>query len=361
MLLPTILDFAQHLPGVFSPRARKPRSGCRAYKPLPLVSRVQKYRRQEQVGGVQAHPSDLSSCASDRSSSTDSTSTTATAELALPPPAPASRFEPQPQPGEEIDALSTAFFRVELTKMRLRAHCHRPLAPAQDLFGHPHVRRRLEQQSTRDAACFSTFGIARAIHLKAGVGAAAPGCASPAPAPPVLAAPAPCLPRTRSRSSAAVQAWRARQRAAETEQADRAAYARARKHERSPAHARWHAYKKRWVAALDPLAAPLTFTDVPWPVAHVPHSGADITPVEVHRFVLCAEALEGVPRAAVQWLRAEIARWRAERVAAQVLPRVVEDQREAVARAAEHVLDILLAALEDIVEYRGSEWARPAR
>jgi hypothetical protein len=215
---------------------------------------------------------------------------------------------------------------MEFARMRLRGHWYGGRA-LQNAFDHPSVRRRLERQRLHDRA---------SLHL-----------------PPIDGASAP-LPLPPYQSSYIVQRWHGLKREVDALRADQEIYTQIRALNPSPVF-QWKQYERRWDQALVAEDSPLlAFTDIPWPTGLLkPHDGSHITAVDVHRFVLSTTELDSVPDYALQRIDGEIARWRTDRFATHVLPRVAPWCRESVAAAAGAVLDILLAARRDILIYHG--------
>ncbi|KAJ7857306.1 hypothetical protein B0H14DRAFT_3448007 [Mycena olivaceomarginata] len=284
----------------------------KSYKPAPLVTPFQKYKKQERASWTSDTVSQYSESLASGSSGDSSSSLT--------PPdhadsiAPAHAHPTPPGSFESLHAVRVSEdvrLRMEFAKMRVRVHWHeRPGRRA-------HQTQRVQTPAPATAS-------------------AAP--VAPAPPPP----PHPGL---------IVRRWNGRNQASNARREDREILARIRSSGAAPSAAmRWARYERDWAVALDAEDSPmLRFRDVPWPVALAPFDGSHIHAVDVYQFVLCTSDLENVPADAVPRLTDEIERWQMDRFAAQVLPRVFPAQREDVAAAAGAVLDILLKARRDVM------------
>ncbi|KAF7349302.1 hypothetical protein MSAN_01719700 [Mycena sanguinolenta] len=314
------------------------------YKPVPLATPFQKYKKQQQIS----------------LSSTETASQYFSADSSLSP----SDAPPPPLFESAPDAVVPDDVRLpmEFARLRIRGHSRgrRPRA----FFTHPAVRRRLEHQRWHDIA---------SVHIPA------------THVPPSNNAPAAPAPVPIRQSSLIVRQWHGLKQEVEALRADMATYAHIRSNtnpgvdgstssaglrrspnqrtppSHSPAQPEprsWQQYEKRWAAALaepedpsDPIPM-LRFHDIPWPTTRLPGLPVDeshIRALDVHMFVLGASDLKKLPPDAMARITAEIERWRPQRFVTQVLPRVVPFEQEAVIAAADAVLDILLKARRDII------------
>ncbi|KAJ7755321.1 hypothetical protein DFH07DRAFT_1028248 [Mycena maculata] len=306
----------------------------KSYKPPPLCSNFQRFRKRAQASAARAS----SPYSASSSVSSSSASSLASGDFVYP----------------DADTRATdnedAFFRMEFTRLRLLGHAHGgPQAGEWAALQYPGTAQRLQRQLPRDRASLAAppthaptatyqraFVVKKWRALKTDVDTLYGNRAQRANAAPPLATPSP---------SFFVQRWHARRKCIEARAYDKQALARVH------AYYRWQTYERDWAAALAGADAPrLLFAHVPWPCTPAPAAPRDITPRAVHAFFAHAAELDAVRPDAVPRLRQEMQRFRAETVRAQILPRVVPHQRAAVEAAAELVLGILVAAHADIME-----------
>ncbi|KAJ6590671.1 hypothetical protein DFH09DRAFT_209562 [Mycena vulgaris] len=320
---------------------RKTRCSSTSYKPAPIRSRVHQYKKRLSRASPSPSTSSQSSFYSSASSgSTSSSDSDVAPEVEMGPPPPS--FEPPTGDFAVAFAREGDFARFEFAKLQLGGRdCASPgsgISPAPSTpFTLPGAKIWLAAQRKRDDASIRHYPTSAPPIFYTNL----PVQPVPPPPPP----PAPARPLVRQ-SSYAMKHWRALQQKVEAVQQDQQALAHIRGTDVPTA--RWATYNKKWLRALDASdAPPLAFTDIPWPIMHIPHAPSHITPEEVHQFVLCAEPT-AVDQAGVLRLTAEIKRWHPDKFNVAVLPLVVELARPAVAEAAALVLRILLQARDDI-------------
>ncbi|KAJ7182600.1 hypothetical protein C8R43DRAFT_1116230 [Mycena crocata] len=315
--------------GQFLPHAAAPSSGNRRKSRHPKGFKVTPLQRYTRVSRSESS-SHSSSSYSSRGTSCSSTSTAASA----PAPPPFGFFEPEMEGGAPVEENMRA--QMEVAKIRYRAH--RGGGPIQqNAFAPPQVLSWVERQRLRDR-----------INLRRSLPPL------PISSPSSIANPPPPA----HRPSYIVQRWHGLKKEVEALREDRRVYAQIRG-EDSAAATPWNEYQKRWTVALGKRDSPLlSFTDIPWPVTHVPHNGSHITAVDVQQFLLCTTRTVPPPYA-IHRITEEIQRWRTDRFTVHILPRVVPYERESVAAAAEAVLDILLEARRDIQSYEVKRHTAP--
>ncbi|KAJ7627514.1 hypothetical protein DFH06DRAFT_728667 [Mycena polygramma] len=310
------------------PHGRKTRHPSQSYKPAQHVTLLQQCKRQQRSFG-----SDTDSAYSSSSSSSSSF-----IEEELPPPRV---FDPESAPVTER-ALRA---RMEFAQMRIHGQWHG--GPQLDVFAHPGVHERLEQQVAHDRASLARLpSQAPAFFTTNPLGAPA----QPRPLADIVRNP-----------SRVVRKYNSLQGKISERKHDQAVYAAARGLAPVPAVRDvsglkgWPRYEQTWVNALsDPEdSAPLSFKDIPWPVAHIPLNGSHITAVDVQRFVLCTKDTDHVPEFALDRVSAEIERWQTDNFNARVLPRVVPYERRNVAAADAVVLDMLITLRQDLTKHYG--------
>ncbi|KAF8189818.1 hypothetical protein K438DRAFT_1971335 [Mycena galopus ATCC 62051] len=306
----------------------------KTYKPAPLVTPFQKYKKQERASWLSDTSSQYSSSGSSSSSSSSSIPSDTNGNPTPPGSSPPSFFEPT----GTSDALvpDHVRLRMEFARMRLRGHSRGGRA-VHNAFDNPAVRRRLDAQRLHDHASMQLLST-QVPHVVTSDPLALAPFVAPAPAPSFI-----------------VQKWHGLKKEAEARREDQAVYEKIYEQIRNvnpAATVRWRAYEQRWAFALGAAAGdapPLRFQDVPWPISLTPRDGSHIHAVDVYQFVLCTTDLDNVPQYAIPRFTQEIQRWQTERFAAEVLPRVIPSERESVVAAAGAVLDILLKARRDIL------------
>jgi hypothetical protein len=178
------------------------------YKPAPIVTPFQKYKRQERVSLMSEDSDSEYSSASSSSSSCSSTSSDGPTSAPHPP---LGYFEAQTHPPVSEDAR----LQMEFAKIRLRPHWDggHPV-PMDIVFEHPHVRRRMDRQRLHDRASLALLPsqAPRLFYSN-------PLELGPSPAP---RAPSP------HRSSHIVQKWNGMVKAADAAEEDREVYAQLR-------------------------------------------------------------------------------------------------------------------------------------
>ncbi|KAJ7695406.1 hypothetical protein B0H17DRAFT_1131457 [Mycena rosella] len=327
-----------------APQDRKNRHS--SYKPAPLRSNLQQYKKRERSSQASLSPS-----SSHYSSSSGSTASSDSG----------GSFEALAGSGSADSQTDAAFLRMEFARLQVQPlssdtlmedveHSVRPGLAR--LFEDPCIQRWLEGQRQRDAASKESLPSQAPplFYTPAHLRCAAIDSTLPLPVPSIRAAPsfAPApsfgIGRAPHQASSALKKWHCLQKEAESLRADQQVYARVR----GTPSARYAEYNEKWAALhAAPVAPTLTFADIPWPVILAPTHASHIMPVEVHQFVLCAK-LETITPAGQTRLNEEIKRFHPDKFAVRVLPLVLPRHRAAVAEAAAWVLDILLKARVEI-------------
>ncbi|KAJ7039732.1 hypothetical protein C8F04DRAFT_277896 [Mycena alexandri] len=324
------------------------KSRRRATKAPPLITPFQKYKKRERVSWASDSGGSQSSFSSSRSSSFSSVPT---------------EKVPSPPASSESTAANQVFevrLPMEFAKLRLRSNWQDG-KPQVNPFDRPGVRARLERQCARDRASLALLPTQAPPVFTTNPLSRTPSGSSDSSSSsdfPLRPASSSFVGLPAHQNSYILQKWHGLKKEVDERKADERVYAAVRGQNPMAAR-RWQRYERDWATAMDADdSPPLRFTDIPWPVMHLPHNGSHITAVEVYRFVLCSEELETVPFNAVPLLQLEAERWHTERFAAYVLPRVVRRDRQDVAAAAATVLDILLAALRDLYRYEAARYRR---
>ncbi|KAJ7432887.1 hypothetical protein B0H11DRAFT_777298 [Mycena galericulata] len=293
-------------------KSQRPKS----YKPPPLVTRLQQFKRQA-----------TSRASSSRSSSYSSTGSSSTSSES--PPTPPS-FERAAADAVFLDD-DAVFLRMEFARLQLRSHWHgeqqadeEQNAPWNPLEI-PSILDRMEHQHSRDRASLASL---------------------PTQAPPIFYRSFQAPTRPRTVPSRIIKEWHLMKLQVDALQWEKQTVARA---QGDTTVERWAQYEKKWAVALDAEdSPPLAFCHVPWPIRDIAYEPRHITPLAVHQFLFCAETVDAVKPDVLPRLAKEIRRWRPETFQVRVLPLVLPHQRELADDAAQLVLEILIAAQRDI-------------
>ncbi|KAJ7637181.1 hypothetical protein FB45DRAFT_457828 [Roridomyces roridus] len=301
--------FGQTAPAPSGDRERK-HHHRKAYKPAPLVSRLQQFKRLEHGArlGSQSSSSRASSLGSFSSSGSSSLTSSETVELDAPAPAP------------KVDQQQDTFFDMEIARLQIHNHRNGAGIAVADPFANGLGVRHLHRQASRDRFSLETL---------------------PKQAPPIFYHPEPSALRTPP--SFIVRKWREWKNDVDSMAWDRQVLALV---QGDLTAQRWALYQQRWDVALHDTedCLPLIFHQIPWPVQEIVKTPEQIKAVDVHRYLFGTITLADlIPEIILPRLAQEIVRWRADRVEL-VLQNVVFYQREEVAIGAGIVYEILLEA-----------------